>query len=84
MGVTLTATSIGINVQVLHQLGPIDHKIGRIVVAAAVIDDVLALYFLAIAHGVLSEELVPAQLAGSMLLAAVILAVIFVTCRWLA
>jgi Kef-type K+ transport system membrane component KefB len=84
VGATLTATSIGISVQVLNQLGLIDHKVGRIVVAAAVIDDLLALYLLAIAHGVLSEDLAPARLAGSMLLAAVILAVIFVLCRWLA
>ncbi len=83
IGATLTATSIGISVQVLHQLRLIDHRIGRIVIAAAVIDDVLALYLLAIAHGVLSEELAPARLAGSIVLAAVILALIFVTCRWL-
>ena len=84
VGATLTATSIGISVQVLHQLGLINQRVGRIVIAAAVIDDVLALYLLAIAHGVLSEELAPARLVGSMLLAAVMLAAIFVTCRWLA
>ena len=84
VGATLTATSIGISVQVLDQLGLINHKVGRIVVAAAVIDDVLALYLLAIAHGVLSEQLVPSRLAGSIILAAVTLAIIFVMCRWLA
>jgi Kef-type K+ transport system membrane component KefB len=84
VGTALTATSIGISVQVLHQLGLIDRKVGRIVIAAAVIDDVVALYLLAIAHGILCEAPALTQLLGSMLLAVVILAVIFVACRWLA
>ena len=84
IGTTLTATSIGISVQVLHQLGLVNHKVGRIVVAAAVIDDVLALYLLAIVHGVLTEALSPARLVGSIIFAAVILAVIFLICQWLA
>lgn len=84
VGTALTATSIGISVQVLHQLGLINHKVGRIVVAAAVIDDVLALYLLAIVHGVLTEALSPLQLGGSIILAAVIITIIFFVCRWLA
>ena len=84
VGTTLTATSIGISVQVLHQLGLINHKVGRIVVTAAVIDDVLALYLLAIVHGTLTEDLSPLRMVGSVLLAAFALALIFVICRWLA
>ena len=84
VGTTRTATSIGISVQVLQQLGLINHKVGRIVIAAAVIDDVLALYLLAIAHGLLSDALAPSRLVGSMFLAAGMLAVIFLACRWLA
>ena len=84
VGATLTATSIGISVQVLHQLGLINHRVGSIVIAAAVIDDVLALYLLAVAHGILSKDLSAGPLAGSMILVAVVLAVIFVVCRWLA
>ena len=80
VGTALTATSIGISVQVLHQLNLINHKVGRVVVAAAVIDDVLALYLLAIAHGVLSEELVTTQIAISIPLAAVILMGIYLSC----
>ena len=84
VGATLTATSIGISVQVLHQLNLINHRVGSIVIAAAVIDDVLALFLLAVAHGTLSKDLSTGRLAGSMILVAVILAVIFVACRWLA
>lgn len=83
VGATLTATSIGISVKVLTQLGLVNHKVGRIVIAAAVIDDVIALYLLAMAHGVLSDELLPSRLVGSLILAAVILATIFLVCRWL-
>ena len=84
VGTALTATSIGISVQVLHQLGLINHKVGRIVIAAAVIDDVLALYFLAIAHGLLRVEITASGLMGSMFLAAAILAFFVVSSRLIA
>ncbi len=49
VGTALTATSIGISVQVLHQFGLINRKTGQVVIAAAVIDDVVALYLLTVA-----------------------------------
>lgn len=83
VGTALTATSIGISVQVLHQLELFDHKIGKIIIAAAVIDDVLALYLLATAHGLLSEDLGLYQLGLSMFATALVLGTIYVLCRWL-
>ncbi|MEQ9003699.1 MAG: cation:proton antiporter [Pseudomonadales bacterium] len=55
VGIALTATSIGISVQVLEQFGLVEHRTGEIIIAAAVIDDVLALYLLAAAHGVFGD-----------------------------
>ena len=81
VGTALTATSIGISVQVLHQLGLIDKKVGQIVVAAAVIDDVVALYLLALAHGVLTDGVNAAGMILSVGLAALLLAAIFFICR---
>lgn len=83
VGTALTATSIGISVQVLHQLNLFDRKIGEIIIAAAVIDDVLALYLLATAHGLLSKDLAIYQLGLSMITTALILASIYLLCRWM-
>lgn len=83
VGTALTATSIGISVQVLHQLGLFDHKIGKIVIAAAVIDDVIALYLLATAHGMLSENLVVFQTIFFLFETALILGLIYLFCRWI-
>ncbi|HID81518.1 MAG TPA: cation:proton antiporter [Chromatiales bacterium] len=83
VGTALTATSIGISVQVLHQLRLFDHRVGEIVIAAAVIDDVIALYLLATAHGILSEEMAGYQIGFSVLETALILGAIYALCRWL-
>ncbi len=82
VGTALTATSIGISVQVLHQLGLINNEVGKIVIAAAVIDDVLALYLLATAHGMLSEDMNVYQVIISMFETVLVLASIYMLCRW--
>lgn len=84
VGTTLTATSIGISAQVLHQFGLINKKVGQVVIAAAVIDDVVALYLLALAHGVLTDGVNAAGMILSIVLTALLLAAIFFCCRWLA
>ncbi|MCW9023107.1 MAG: cation:proton antiporter [Gammaproteobacteria bacterium] len=83
VGVALTATSIGISVQVLQQFGLIDKDIGRVVIAAAVIDDVIALYLLAITHGALTESLQLTKIVSNILIAALVFGLIFTTCKWL-
>ena len=82
VGTALTATSIGISVQVLSQLGMINYEAGKIIIAAAVIDDVIALYLLATAHGLLSEDLKVYQVVLSMFETVLVLGVIYVLCRW--
>jgi Kef-type K+ transport system membrane component KefB len=52
IGTALVATSVGITARVLGQMGLLDLETSRIILAAAVIDDVLGLIVLAIASSV--------------------------------
>jgi len=53
VGATLCATSVGITARVLSDLGKADSKEGRIILGAAVIDDVLGLIVLAVIAGII-------------------------------
>jgi len=48
MGAAMVATSVGITAQVLSSKGLLDHKTAKIILAAAIIDDVLGLLVLAV------------------------------------
>ena len=54
VGATLAATSVGITARVLGDLGRTDSLEGRIILGAAVIDDVLGLIVLAVVSGVIT------------------------------
>lgn len=62
LGATLTATSVGITARVLQDLKASQTPEARIILGAAVIDDVLGLVILAVVTGVISA----ADLGGSM------------------
>lgn len=51
IGATLCATSVGITARVLKDLGRLNTRVARIVLGAAVIDDVLGLIILAVVKG---------------------------------
>jgi Kef-type K+ transport system membrane component KefB len=53
LGATLTATSVGITARVLKDLGRSQSREARIILGAAVIDDVLGLVILAVVSGVI-------------------------------
>jgi len=53
LGATLTATSVGITARVLQELEKIDSKEARIILGAAVIDDVMGLVILAVISGII-------------------------------
>ena len=53
MGATLAATSVGITARVLADLGRTASVEGRIILGAAVIDDVLGLLVLAVVSGLI-------------------------------
>jgi len=52
VGATLTATSVGITARVLSDLGRLNTQEARIIIGAAVIDDVLGLVILSVVSGV--------------------------------
>ncbi len=54
LGATLTATSVGITARVLRDLGKSQSKEARIILGAAVIDDVQGLLILAVVAGVIN------------------------------
>lgn len=81
VGLALAATSIGITVQVLQQFGLIGHRVAEVVIAAAVIDDVLALFLLAAAHGLLSDGLTATGTFGFLVLAVAVLGGVYGLCR---
>ena len=78
IGATLCATSVGITARVLTDLGKVSTREAKIVLGAAVIDDVLGLVILAVCAGVISAAntggaLAPMDVAWIILKAAVFL-----------
>lgn len=55
VGATLAATSVGITARVLRDLGKTETKEARIILGAAVVDDVLGLIVLAVVSGMLTS-----------------------------
>lgn len=55
VGSTLAATSVGITARVLRDLKKIDTKEARIILGAAVVDDVLGLIILAVISGIITS-----------------------------
>jgi len=56
LGATLTATSVGITARVLKDMGKLETDESRVILGAAVIDDVLGLIVLAIVSGIVSMD----------------------------
>jgi len=54
IGATLTATSVGITARVLKDIGKVQSKEAKIILGAAVIDDILGLVILAVVSGIIS------------------------------
>ncbi len=71
LGATLTATSVGITARVLADLGRMSTPAARIIIGAAIIDDVLGLVILSVVSGVASGKTVsPVGVAGTFAVAA--------------
>jgi Kef-type K+ transport system membrane component KefB len=71
IGATLTATSVGITGRVLRDLGQLEAVEARIILGAAVIDDVLGLIVLAVVSSLVSEGQISAVAVGGIVLQAV-------------
>ncbi|MHC4660073.1 MAG: cation:proton antiporter [Planctomycetota bacterium] len=59
IGATLTATSVGITARVLKDLNKINARESKIILGAAVIDDVMGLIILAVAAGIIGAAAPP-------------------------
>ena len=71
LGATLCATSVGITARVLKDLGRSQQRESRIILGAAVIDDVLGLIVLAVVKGIIEVGDVEASTIGWIILKAV-------------
>lgn len=56
VGATLAATSVGITARVLHDIGKTESRESRIIMGAAIVDDVLGLIILAFVLGLVDSE----------------------------
>jgi Kef-type K+ transport system membrane component KefB len=88
LGAALTATSVGITARVLSELGKSDSDEARVIIGAAVIDDVLGLLVLSIMTAIVAakasgSELSALQLGFTLVRALVFLAVAVVAGSWL-
>jgi Kef-type K+ transport system membrane component KefB len=78
IGATLTATSVGITARVLSDLGRMTTPEARIILGAAVIDDVIGLVILGVVSGLAAGQAVTLPGVGQALLAAIAFLVITV------
>lgn len=60
VGTIITATSVGITVEVLRELGKLKTRVGTIILSAAIIDDVLGIILLTFVMGMKSPKTKPA------------------------
>jgi Kef-type K+ transport system membrane component KefB len=81
LGVTLTATSVGISIRTFMDLNQLDTGAARVLIGAAIIDDILALFLLTLAISYFEEKssLNFAELieTGALILGFFILALVF-------
>ena len=76
LGATLTATSVGVTARVLRDLGHLGSPEARVILGAAVIDDILGLVLLALVTAVLAGGQVSAGRAVALLAIAVLFLVV--------
>ena len=78
LAAALTATSVGITSRTLRELGALATVSGRIILGAAVIDDVLAMLILALASGIAAGSVSLDRIALLLLLAAAFIVAVLV------
>ena len=76
LAAALTATSVGITSNVLRDLGALSTRGGRIILGAAVIDDVLAIMILSVASGIAAGSFEPGSVIGLVVVAVLFVAVV--------
>ena len=83
LAASMVATSVGITARIIKDMHLMDTKEARIIIAAAVIDDILGMIVLAIVKGmVTSGELSIGSIASITLQAVAFVLVIIAACKW--
>jgi Na+:H+ antiporter len=77
VGATLSATSVGITARVLRDLGKIKTREARIILGAAVIDDVLGLLILAVVSGMITAASTGQQVSMAGIAVIAVKAIVF-------
>ncbi|MCL1866467.1 MAG: cation:proton antiporter [Oscillospiraceae bacterium] len=67
LGVVLTATSVSISVETLHEMGKLKSKAGTAILGAAVIDDILGVVILSVIIGAGEGEVSPLEIGWTLL-----------------
>jgi len=78
IGATLTATSVGITARVLQDIGKIRSREAKIILGAAVIDDIMGLVILAVVTGIITTASVGSELSSAGIFWIIFKAVAFV------
>lgn len=78
LAAALTATSVGITSNVLRDIGGLRTRSGRIILGAAIIDDVLAIMILAVATGVAAGSVSAGRIFSLIAVAVLFIAVVLV------
>lgn len=78
LAAALTATSVGITSNVLRDLGALQSRPGRIILGAAIIDDVLAIMILSVAAGVAAGGVDAMRLLSLVVVAALFIGVVVI------
>jgi Kef-type K+ transport system membrane component KefB len=78
LAAAMTATSVGITSNVLRDLGALDSRGGRIILGAAIIDDVLAIMILSVATGVAAGGVDVSSVVSLVVVAALFIAVVVI------
>ncbi len=73
VGIALSATSIGLSVALLSHASVLESKVGQILLAAAIVDDILVLYLLSATHAGLVSDGGMAVILFSLLLSFLVL-----------
>lgn len=76
VGAALMATSVGVTARVLRDLGAITTKVARVVLGAAVVDDILAIVVLAVVAGMAAGGFDPVGLAVLIVLVVAFLGIV--------
>jgi Kef-type K+ transport system membrane component KefB len=78
LAAALTATSVGITSNVLRDLGALNTEGGRIILGAAIIDDVLAIMILSVATGVAAGGIEAPRIVSLIVVALLFIAVVVI------